>query len=32
MDRFWQQARSLAGGYFGLMTVVLPAIKVREAN
>ena len=26
MDRFWQQARSLAGGYLGLMTVVLLAI------
>ena len=27
MDRFWQQARSLAGGYLGLMTVVLLAIQ-----
>jgi hypothetical protein len=25
MDRFWQQARSLAGGYLGLMTVILTA-------
>jgi hypothetical protein len=27
MDRFWQQARSLAGGYLGLITVVLLAIQ-----
>ncbi len=27
MDRFWQQARSLAGGYLGLMAVFLLAIQ-----